>query len=96
MKPSSIVYWMRFFLAIAAGFTNYILGITNANFGDLAFPLAIGVAVIFYVVSIFVVNNVLKYGIAELKGKNRNITLGGGTFMMAFVMVSVLLNTLTI
>ena len=87
---------MRFFLAIAAGFTNHILGISGVNYGELAFPLAIGVAVIFYVVSIFVVKNVLRFGIAELKGKNRDVTLGGGTYMMVFVMVSVLLNTLQI
>jgi hypothetical protein len=94
MKPSSIVYWMRFFLAIVAGYFNHFLGITDANFGALAFPVAVGFAVVFYVASVIVVKNILHFGDAELKGKNRTITLGGGTFIMVWVMVSVLLNTL--
>lgn len=81
-------------LAVAAGFANHYLGITEANFGDLAFPLAIGMGVVFYLISILIVRNMLHYGEVELKGKNKYITLGGGTYIVLWVMVAVLLNTL--
>lgn len=94
MKPSSIVYWLRVGLAIAAGFTNHFLGITELKFGELAFPLAVGMGVVFYLVSILIVRNVLHYGVVELKGKNRYITSGGGTFIVLWIMIAVLLNTI--
>ncbi len=90
------MYWLRFALAVAAGFANYFLGINETNFDGLAFPLAIGLGVVFYLASILVVRRVLHYGEVELKGKNRYITLGGGTFIMIWVMISVLLNTLAV
>jgi len=37
---------------------------------------------------------VLHYGEVELKGKNKYITSGGGTFIVLWIMVAVLLNTL--
>jgi hypothetical protein len=94
MKPASVVYWMRAVLAIAAGFANHFLGIKESLFGDLALPVGIGLGLLFYLVSIIIVRSVLHYGELELKGKNRHITLGGGTFIVLWIMVSVLLNTL--
>jgi hypothetical protein len=85
---------MRVILAVAAGFANTLLGIDWATRGDVALYMGIGLAVAFYLISILMVQNVLHYGEAELKGKNRYITLGGGTFIVLWVMVSVLLNTL--
>jgi len=93
-KPASIVYWLRLLLAVAAGFANHYLGISEVNFGELAFPLAVGIGIVFYLLSIIIVRNVLHYGEVELKGKNKYITLGGGTFIVLWVMVAVLLNTL--
>ena len=95
-KPSSIVYWMRVGLGLVAGFANHLLRIDWANWGELAFYMGIGVGVVFYLASILIVRNVLNYGEVELKGKNRYITLGGGTFIVLWIMVSVLLNTLRI
>ncbi len=89
MKPTSVVYWLRFFLAIAAGFANYYLQIR-----DILLGAALGV--LFYAISIALVQYILKYGEAELKGKQRYITLGGGTFVVVWIMVAVLLNTLTL
>jgi hypothetical protein len=94
IKPSSIVYWLRFGLALVAGFTNDYLNIGVVNFGDLAIFVGIGFGLMFYLLSIFIVKNVLHYGEAELKGKNKYITLGGGTFVVVWIMVIVLLNTL--
>ncbi len=85
---------MRVALAIAAGFGNHFLGITQSVFGDLALPLAVGLGLLVYLLSIIIVDRVLHYGEAELKGKNRHITLGGGTYIVLWIMVSVLLNTL--
>ena len=81
-------------MAVAAGFANHFLGITELNFGELAFPLAIGMGVVFYLLSILIVRNVLRYGEVKLKGKNRYITSGGGTFIILWIMVAVLLNTI--
>jgi membrane protein YdbS with pleckstrin-like domain len=93
VKPSSIVYWLRVFLAICAGFANQFLRISEATFGDLAFYVAVALAIIFYVMSVIIVRYVLRYGEAELKGKNKDITLGGGTFIVLWAMVAVLLYT---
>ncbi len=81
-------------MAIAAGFANHFLGISETAYGDLALPLGIVLGAAFYLLSIFIVRNLLRYSDLELKGKNKYITLGGGTFIVLWVMVSVLLNTL--
>ena len=81
-------------MAIVAGFANQLLNVNEASLGDFAVFAGIGLGVIFYLTTILVVRNVLHYGEAELKGKNRYITLGGGSFTVIWIMVSVLLNTL--
>jgi hypothetical protein len=81
-------------MAVITGFANHFLGITETSFGDLALYVGIGLGLVFYLLSILIVRNVLHYGESELKGKNKYITLGGGTFIVLWVMVSVLLNTL--
>jgi len=96
IKPGSVVYWMRFAMALAAGFATHFLRINYLSWGDLAFYMGIGVGVAFYLLSILIVRDVLKYGEVELKGKNRYITLGGGTFIVLWIMLSVLLNALGI
>jgi len=96
LKPSSVVYWMRFGLAILAGLSNQVLHIDVASFGDLATYLGIGLGVVFYLLSVMIVRHMLHYGEAELRGKNRDITLGGGTFIFVWIMVTVLFNTLRI
>ena len=92
-KPSSIVYWLRVLLAICAGFANQFLRISETTFGQLAFTMSVAVAVVFYIMSILIVRYVFRYGETELKGKNRDITLGGGTFIVLWAMVAVLLYT---
>lgn len=84
---------MRFALAVVAGFANQYLHIDQASFGDSAVFVAISLGVFFYLISIVIVRNGLRYGEAQLKGKNRYITLGGGTFIVVWVLVSVLLYT---
>lgn len=81
-------------MAVAAGFANHYLGIGQTTYGDLALPLAIMLGVAFYMLSLFIVRHLLRYSDVELKGKNKYITLGGGTFIVMWIMVAVLLNTI--
>lgn len=81
-------------MAVVAGFANHFLGINDTAYGDLALPIGIALGFAVYLLSIFIVRNLLRYGDLELKGKNKYITLGGGTFIVLWVMISVLLNTL--
>jgi hypothetical protein len=63
--------------------------------GDFALVAGIGLGVVFYALSVLVVRYGLKYDEAQLRGKNKYVTIGGGTFIVVWVMVSVALNTLT-
>ena len=83
-------------MAVAAGFANHFLGINETTYGDLALPLGIALGLAVYLLSVFIVRNLLRFGEVELKGKNRYITLGGGSFIVLWVMISVLLNTLLV
>ncbi len=81
-------------MALVTGFVNQILHVDQASLGDFAVFVGIGLGVLFYLISILVVRNGFHYGEAELKGKNRYITLGGGSFIVLWITISVLLNTL--
>lgn len=94
IKAASVVYWLRFSLAVCAGFANQLLRISVATLGDLALVVGIGLGVVFYLMSVFIVRYLLRYGEVELKGKKRYITVGGGTFIVVWVMVAVLLNSI--
>ncbi len=96
LKPSSVVYWLRFVLAILAGLSNQLLHINYASFGDASTYVGIGLGVAFYLLSVLIVRHVLHYGVAELRGKNRDITLGGGTFIFIWIMVTVLFYTISV
>jgi len=87
---------MRFVLAILAGLSNQVLHIDVASFGDAATFFGIGLGVAFYLLSVIIVRHMLHYGEAELRGKNRDITLGGGTFIFVWIMVTVLFYTIRI
>ena len=96
IKPTSIVYWTRFLLAITAGFANNYLHINQNALGDPTIALIAGIALaaVIYGISIVIVRKGFHLGETELKGKRRDLTLGGGTFIMVWVLVSVVLNTL--
>jgi hypothetical protein len=87
---------MRLVFAILAGLTNELLHVNAVNFGDFAAFLGIGVGVAFYLLSVILVQHVFHYGEAELRGKNRYITLGGGTFIFVWIMTSVLFYTIAV
>ena len=84
MKPSSIIYWSRFFIAIATGVGSiFVLG--EVVSGELATVVYPAVAILVYALTVAVFRYVLRYGEAELKTKNRLITLGIGTFVFAWL-----------
>lgn len=93
MKPATTVYWLRVGLAFVAGFANEYLHVNQASLGDFAVIVGIGLGVVFFLISVAIVRYVLHYGEAELKGKNKYITLGGGSFLILWIMTSVLLYT---
>ena len=95
IRPTSVVYWLRFFLAVGAGVANNYLHIGTATLGDFALFVGIGLGVVFYALSVMIVRYGLKYDETQLRGKNKYVTIGGGTFIVVWVMVSVALNTLT-
>lgn len=93
VKPTTLVYWLRVVMAVLAGLTNEILHIDQVGLGDLAQFAGIALGVVFFLLSVFIVRRVLHYGETELKGKNKDITLGGGSFIVMWVVVTVLLYT---
>mgnify|MGYP001051192055 CR=1 FL=1 len=84
MKPSSVVYWSRLFIALATGVASVFV-LRGAVSEDLATTAYTAIAVMVYALTAAVYRYVLHYGEAELKGKNRYITLGIGTFIFAWL-----------
>ena len=84
MKPSSVVYWSRFFIAIATG-AGSVFALREAVSGELASVVYPAVAIAVYALTVAIYRYMLHYGEAELKTKNRAITLGIGTFIFAWL-----------
>ena len=84
MKPSSVVYWSRFFIAIATG-VGSAFALREVVTGELAMVVYPAVAILVYALTVAVYRYGLRYGQAELKSKNRAITLGIGTFIFAWL-----------
>jgi len=78
------VYWSRLFIALATGVASvFALGGTVS--GEMATTAYTAIAVVVYALTAVIYRYVLHYGQAELKGKNRYITLGIGTFIFAWL-----------
>ena len=93
LTPSSIVYWSRLgFAVIAAAVYNALgLGLQGVALGTLG---AVGLGVLFYIVSVYFYRYVLGYGEAELKGPRKIITTGIGTYTIWLLFTIILLNTI--
>jgi uncharacterized membrane protein len=87
------VYWARLGFAVLAGLLFTALGLRGQDvlFGTSS---AISIAIGIYAISVFVVKYILRYGPTELKGPNKHITLGIGSYIIWFVFVTILLNTI--
>jgi len=86
VKPSGVVYWFRFFLALTIGFLSYILHLSG--FQGLSFMI------LFFIISYYVVRYGFKYGETELKGKNKIVMIGIGTYIFVWAATWVFLYTL--
>lgn len=86
-SPSSVVYWSRVLLGFATALLIYLLQLKGAT-------LVLSVAVATYLASVLVVKFVFRYTDDQLKGRGRAVTLGGGSFIMIWLTVLVLLYTL--
>ena len=84
MKPSSVVYWSRFFIAIATG-VGSVIGLGEAVTGVLASVVYPAVAILVYALTVELYRYGLRYGEAQLKTKNRVITLGIGTYIVTWL-----------
>ena len=84
MKPSSVVYWSRFFIAIATG-VGSVFALSEVVSGELASVIYPAVAIMVYGLTVVFYRQGLRYGEAELKTKNRAITLGVGTYVVTWL-----------
>jgi spore maturation protein SpmB len=84
LKPSSVVYWSRFFIAIATGIGS-VVALKGVVTGELATVVYTTVAIVVYALTVAFYRYGLRYGVAELKTKNRAITLGIGTYIFAWL-----------
>ena len=86
------MYWSRFFIAIATGIGSVaaLRGVVAEELATLVYP---AVAVAVYGLTAAAYRNLLGYGEAQLKGKNRYITLGIGTFIFAWLAALILTYT---
>jgi len=87
VRPSSVVYWSRFGLAIVAALICFVLRLKG--------ELGIAVAFVIYVFSYFLFRYGFKFGEVQLKGKYRSISLGSGTFIFVWAAVWIILFTLS-
>jgi len=85
-RPTSIVYWSRFFLAILAAIICHSLQLKDAS--------GIMTAATIYIYSALFFRYVAHYGERELKGKAKYITLASGTYIFVWAMMWILLYTL--
>lgn len=86
IRPSSVVYWFRFVLGMLAGVACFVLRLRGMDgFSTMIF---------LYIISYLIVKHGLKYGEKELKGKNKIIMVGIGTYIFTWASSWILLYTL--
>lgn len=92
LPPTSIVYWLRLGFGVLAGVVYNIVGFGQGGvvLGSLAL-ISVGIGI--YALSIIVVKNVLGYGPDELKGPNKHVSIGMGSYIIWMIFTTILLNT---
>ena len=94
-SPTSTVYWLRLGAGILAGILyNVLLIVTGLQGIDVGTLGMISVGVSVYAVTVIIVKYVLGYGPTELKGPNKPITHGIGTFIIWTLFTTILLYTI--
>jgi hypothetical protein len=84
LKPSSVVYWSRFFIAVATG-VGSVWALGGVVTGELATVVYPTFAILVYALTVEFYRYGLRYGEAQLKTKNRVITLGIGTYIVTWL-----------
>jgi len=87
LKPSTIVYWSRFGLAVLAALICFLLQLKENR--------GIAAAAALYILSYMVVRYALNYGEEELKGKYKAATLGLGTYIFVWAAFWIIFYTLS-
>jgi hypothetical protein len=93
LPPTSVVYWLRLGFGVLSGVVYNLIGFNQGGvaLGTLAL-ISVGIGI--YAISVLVVKNLLKYGPDELKGPNKHVTIGMGSYVIWMVFTTILLNTL--
>jgi hypothetical protein len=92
LPPASLVYWIRLGFGVLAGviFNLAGFGSLGVGLGTLSM-ITVGIGV--YSVSVFLVKNLLGYGPEVLKGPNKHVTIGIGSYVIWMIFTTILLYT---
>ena len=93
LPAASIVYWLRLGFGVISGVVYNLVGFSQlGNIGLQTLGLvSVGIGV--YSLSILLVKNILGFGPEELKGPNKHVTIGMGSYIIWMVFTTILLNT---
>ncbi len=92
LPPASLVYWLRLGFGVLAGAIYNLAGFGSLGVGlGTLSMITVGIGV--YSVSIFLVKNLLGYGPEILKGPNKHVTIGMGSYVIWMIFTTILLNT---
>ena len=93
IAPPTLVYWTRLGFAVLAGVLYNALPFRGLDvLQGTASVISMGIGI--YAISVFLVKYGLRYGPTELKGPNKHITLGIGSYVIWFLFTTILLNTI--
>jgi len=84
--PSTIVYWLRFGVAILAALLCYGLQLKGSS--------GVTLAAFLYLLTIMSVKSLLHYGEKELQTGHKAVTLGLGTYILTWAALWILIYTL--
>ena len=93
LPPTSIVYWLRLGFGVLSGVVYNLIGFYQLGDLGLQTLALISVGMGMYSLSVIIVKNILGYGPDELKGPNKHVTIGMGSFIIWMIFTTILLNT---
>ncbi|HEX4921981.1 MAG TPA: hypothetical protein VFV92_14730 [Candidatus Bathyarchaeia archaeon] len=93
LPAASIVYWLRLGFGVISGIVYNLIGFPQLGSIGLQTLGLISVGIGIYSLSILLVKNVLGYGPDVLKGPNKHVTIGMGSYIIWMVFTTILLNT---
>ena len=92
LPPASLVYWLRLGFGVLAGVIYNLAGFGSLGVGlGTLSMITVGIGV--YSVSVFLVKNLLGYGPEVLKGPNKHLTIGMGSYIIWMIFTTIRLYT---